>query len=172
VKRRPPIDPPFGPSALANDVTVLYSLHHGDVALMRLRSSLVLDPNLFGLQELDCRDVALIVAAVVMVPTPVKDARGILARRQLQAAHVDLRERRHSWECRHPTNDAVVRGTDPPKLRTTFRSAPHIHRLSTPADKVASVADEIGFLIGEFPRPGCGDFASCGLPPAARLRYF
>jgi hypothetical protein len=59
-----------------------------------------------------------------------------------------------------------------PKLRAAFRWRPHIHRLAPPADKVPSVADEIGFLIGEFPRPRCGDFASCGWPPADRWGYF
>jgi hypothetical protein len=44
-------------------------LHQSNVARMRFRPLLVLDPDFLRLQQFHGRDVALIVAAVMVVPT-------------------------------------------------------------------------------------------------------
>jgi hypothetical protein len=116
VKCRPPHHPFLGPRTLANDVAVVYSLHHVDVASVRLGSPLVLDPDFFGLQEFDCRDVVLIVAAVVVVPAQTEDPRRIVARREVKIVSVDVGERRRTRQRWHPADYAGLCSSPSPQL--------------------------------------------------------
>jgi hypothetical protein len=52
---------------------------------------------------------------------------------------------------RRPADNALVGGIDPPKLPAAIGARLLIHWLTLPADKVAFVADEIGFRAGRLP---------------------
>ena len=116
MKRRPPLHALLGPRALANDVAVAYSFHHSDVAWMWFRSPLVLDPDFFGPQKLQCHNVALVVAAVVMVPTQTEHPRRIVARREMKIPPVDVGERRRSRERSYPAENAGLCSPRSPQL--------------------------------------------------------
>src|ERR1700757_2061639 len=60
---------------------------------MRFGPAFILDPDRLGPQKLDRRDIALIVATMVVVPTQAEDTGGVVARRQMPVAHVNVGER-------------------------------------------------------------------------------
>src|SRR5664279_4604800 len=106
VERCAPINPLLRPNAMTKHRAVAHSFHQRDIARMRFGSSLILDPDLLSPQQLDCRDVALIITAMVMVPTQAEHARRIVVRRKMQIMPVDVGERRGSWKSWYPAENA------------------------------------------------------------------
>src|ERR1700692_1280251 len=66
---RPPRNPPLRPDAASIRHAGFHPFYQSNVAWMRFRPPLVLDPDRLGPQKLDRRDIALIVTARVVVPT-------------------------------------------------------------------------------------------------------
>ena len=115
---------------------------------MRFGPSFIFDPDRLGPQKLDRRDIALILAAMVVVPTQAEDPGGIVARRQMLVAYVNVGERRHARQPWHPTDNAGFGGANPPQLRTTIGLHSYIHRPPVWVAEVPLDADEIDLLIG------------------------
>jgi hypothetical protein len=80
------------------------------IALMRFRPSFVLDPNLLSLQKRNGRDVALVVATVVMVPAQADHARGVIAGREVKITPVNVGKCRCPGQRRHSGYDAGFDG--------------------------------------------------------------
>jgi hypothetical protein len=159
---RLPHNSPLRPDAMPIDHAGFYPFHQSNVARMRFGPPQVLDPDLLGPQKVQGRDVALIVA---------DDGVNTGERRAWHpdgatgsGRGLDVRERCYTRQCRHPTNDAVVRCTDPPKLRAAIGRHLRIHPPFVPAAEVPCVADKIVSLSVSSRASGVA------ISPAARGR--
>ena len=117
---------------------------------MRFGPSLIFNPDRLGPQQLDRRDIALIVTAMVVLPAQAEVTGGIVAGRQMPIAYVNVGKRRDTRQRRHPADNAGFSGANPPQLRTTFGRHSYIHRPPVWAVEASLDADEMDLLIGQL----------------------